>query len=346
MTDGLRLQGDSLPIEYPTYDWGKSPSTDYHDHDWFWPLNKRVLTVSLLNGTNEEKNIIINLINEHYNTIKMGIRFKFLQDGDSTLSDIRVAVTTSSESTDGYMATTVPRNVPTLRLQMSLSRPGGPLQKDIDRRQSKILHEFGHALGLKHAHCHPDCTINWNHQVIEKRMGWTHDEFETQVRIAKEGIFALMPYDPKSIMHYSVRKGDTHSMITCLEPNLVLSKGDKKFLMAIYPPDGSDRTLKGVTERMWKPTSVLLREGKKRRDLRSAARQDLGHSNEGETFPSITLTDSEIQDLGSFFTDSQNGHLGTAFLQTIFPQAYRLEIFSIAFFYCAFMGYVGFLLFH
>ncbi|EEU33355.1 uncharacterized protein NECHADRAFT_89556 [Fusarium vanettenii 77-13-4] len=129
MTDGLRLQGDSLPIEYPTYDWGKSPSTDYHDHDWFWPLNKRVLTVSLLNGTNEEKNIIINLINEHYNTIKMGIRFKFLQDGDSTLSDIRVAVTTSSESTDGYMATTVPRNVPTLRLQMSLSRPGGPSQR-------------------------------------------------------------------------------------------------------------------------------------------------------------------------------------------------------------------------
>ncbi|KAI8665392.1 hypothetical protein NCS56_00974900 [Fusarium sp. Ph1] len=88
MTDVLRFQGDFLPIKFPTYDWGKAPSTDYRDHDWFWPLQKRVLMVSFLNGTNEEKNTIINLINEHYNTIKMGIRFKFLQDGDSTPSDI------------------------------------------------------------------------------------------------------------------------------------------------------------------------------------------------------------------------------------------------------------------
>ncbi|KAL2679086.1 hypothetical protein Neosp_009844 [[Neocosmospora] mangrovei] len=203
MTDVLRLQENFLPIEYPTYDWGKSPSSDYLDHDWFWPLDKRVLKVSLLNGTNEEKNTIINLVNEHYNTIKMGIRFKFLQDGDPPLSDIRVEVATTSESTDGYMATTVPNNVPTLRLRMSLNHPDNPLQEDIDRRQSEILHEFGHALGLKHAHCHPGCTINWNHEFIEKRMGWTHDEFETQVHMVKDGIFALMPYDPKSIMHYS-----------------------------------------------------------------------------------------------------------------------------------------------
>ncbi|KAI8664387.1 hypothetical protein NCS55_00947200 [Fusarium keratoplasticum] len=347
MTDVLRFQGDFLPIKFPTYDWGKAPSTDYRDHDWFWPLHKRVLMVSFLNGTNEEKNTIINLISAHYNTIKMGIRFKFLQDGDSTPSDIRVEITTRSESTDGYMATAVPHNVATLRLNMSLNRMGGPLQRDIDRRQKEILHEFGHALGLKHAHCHPDCKINWNHQFIEKRTGWTHDQFETQVRMMKEsGIFSLMLYDPKSIMHYTVGKGDTHSMMTCFEASHVLSKGDKKFLMATYPPGGSDRTLEGVAERMWKPTSALLREGKKRRDFRSATTQYLGHSNEEEAFPSNTLIDSETQYLEDLFPDSQNENLGTAFLQTILPRGYRFEIVSIALLYCVAIYYLSLALFH
>ncbi|RSL51064.1 hypothetical protein CEP54_011614 [Fusarium duplospermum] len=344
MDDVVNLGEDYRPIEFPTYDWGKNPSTDYYDHEWFWPLDKRVLTVSFVNGTNEEKNTIRDLVNEHYNTIKMGIRFKFLQDGDSAPPDIRVEMTNKCSSLDGCMATTALHHVPTMWLDMSLECPGGPIPKDF--RQANILHEFGHALGLKHAHCHPDCKINWNFQSIQKKTGWTHQSIELQMRKLDGGIFGLMPYDQKSIMHYPIHKGDTHSMITTLKICHVLSKGDKKFLMAIYPPGGTDRTLKGVTERMLKPTSALLREGKKRRGLRSTTRQDLGHSDDREVFLNNPLIDNETEYLGNLFSDSKTESLGTVFLQTILPRGYRYEIVSIAFLYCMAMYLLYLVLFH
>ncbi|RTE84628.1 hypothetical protein BHE90_000745 [Fusarium euwallaceae] len=339
--------GDFRPINLPTYDWGKGLSTDYRDHEWFWPVDKRVLTVSFLNGTEEEKNTIRDLVNEHYNTIKMGIRFKFLQDGDSTSSDIRVEMANTSASLDGYLATTASHHAPTMWLDMSLERPGGPLPRDFDQRQRNVLHEFGHALGLKHAHCHPDCKINWNHQFVQNRSGWTHEKLELQIRKLNAGIFGLMPYDQKSIMHYTVCKGDTHSMVTVLQACHVLSKGDKKFLMAIYPPGGTDRTLKGVTGRMWKPTSALWREGKKRRGgLRSTTRQDLGHPNDEEAFLNNPLICNETEYLGDLLGDRQTENLGTVFLRIILPRGYRYEIVSLAFFYCMTIYLLCVALFH
>jgi hypothetical protein len=42
-------------------------------------------------------------------------------------------------------------------------------------------------------------------------------------------------YDPKSIMHYAIARGDTQSGLRNVPENIVLSDGDKKTLALIYP---------------------------------------------------------------------------------------------------------------
>lgn len=332
--------GSSFPPA-PKYDWCTSPPVDPNDHDWFWPLDKRVLTVSFLNGSLDEKTIVMNAVNEHYNTIKMGIWFKFIQENGSTPSDIRVMFADECKSKNGYMAAAVPRNEPTLWLDVS---PTYNMGKE-HIRQGTILHEFGHALGLKHAHSHPDSNVDWNFKAINEMYGLDYEHFVVQFVKKSTGIISLIPYDRNSIMHYTVRSADTHSMITSVDFPFVLSKGDKKFLMAIYPLDGSGRTLKGVTERMRKPPSELLR-GKKRLDLRSASRRGLSHLIEKVEPSNNPLTEQEIAYLGNPLTHIQSENAAAVFIQTIIPRGYREDVIGISVLYCALMILVGFALFH
>ena len=76
--------------------------------------------------------------------------------------------------------------------------------------QRSVLHEFGHALvALRHEHKHPDNQLDWNVSVIAKDLGWT----EQSVRSNFLGVLSRTyscrgggTYDPKSIMHYPIRK--------------------------------------------------------------------------------------------------------------------------------------------
>ncbi|KAJ5959878.1 uncharacterized protein N7479_007028 [Penicillium vulpinum] len=117
--------------------------------------------------------------------------------------------------------------------------PGLPMQDARRKVQADVLHEFGHALGLVHEHKHPHCKAKWNYSQLMDRNQWgldlvrrnydndTHSAINTRWDRA---------YDPKSIMHYAIMRGDTQSGLRDVPENIVLSDSDKETLALLYPP--------------------------------------------------------------------------------------------------------------
>ncbi|KAI1188282.1 hypothetical protein F5B17DRAFT_429698 [Nemania serpens] len=212
------------------------PSSRLGNEATKWPHDKHHLKVYFMSGSDYEKQLVESLVTQHYNSIPMRLRFKFPSPGDIYSSDIRVLFTHESKAYYGRDAQKHPGE-PTLWLKRN---PG--LNRPDDNRaklQADILHEFGHALSLKHEHKHPGCNIQWNYPVI-KHSGW--DDHKARMNYAKSTSTAQnyrwdnKPYDRKSIMHYSVRRGETQSGLLQIPTNTVLSDGDREMLSRLYPP--------------------------------------------------------------------------------------------------------------
>jgi hypothetical protein len=199
-----------------------------------WPSDKHHLKVRFLNGDTWEKDTVKQIIKKHYHAIPMRIRFKFLEKGARGPSDIRITFTTWSASYIGRDAEDH-RGKTTMWLNMHPSIRS-PEERRL-KRQADILHEFGHALGMEHEQSHPDCKANWNYRVLQARQGWDVDRVHNNYKKVDAVRARLAPYDPESIMHYRVQPGDTQSMKMHVPQNTVLSAGDKKFLMSIYPAE-------------------------------------------------------------------------------------------------------------
>lgn len=95
-------------------------------------------------------------------TGKDGARVKFIF-GDRSKNHIRISFVKENSSQIGNIASKITDlNEPTMHLL------------DVDESKSEtrirrvILHEFGHALGLRHEHQHPQSGLNWNKAEIVK----------------------------------------------------------------------------------------------------------------------------------------------------------------------------------
>lgn len=198
--------------------------------DKTWPQHS-VLTISLLNMTTKQKELVKRNINKWAPYTNLYLKFT-----DRTNGDIRFTANKFAHS--GWSAVgTDAKNIP-------LTKPTGSIGFNCSPSElaTMIQHEFGHALGLKHEHQHPDRTLDLNKQSIYEeyeargRFPWEADHNMIQTLPADQ--VTVSPYDQHSIMHY----GFPASRLNSGDPvprNEQLSAGDKQFMQSLYPADNS-----------------------------------------------------------------------------------------------------------
>lgn len=194
------------------------------------------MRVSFLNGYESDRQTVKYLVKKHYNSLPMRLRFEFPSQRNIYSSDIRIEFANHSSSYIGRQAEGYPGQA-TMWLNMYPRMHAQEAARD--KVQADVLHEFGHALGLVHEHKHPGCGATWNYGALMGKNGWglsmvrRNYDANTQSALATNWEEA---YDPCSIMHYPIQRGDTVRGITSIEENFVLSKGDKETLASLYPP--------------------------------------------------------------------------------------------------------------
>lgn len=160
-----------------------------------WPQHS-VLNIALLNMTQEQKKWVKHNIN-HVGAPHTNLYFKFV---DTANGDIRIIANnhaSSAWSKVGTDAKKVAQPTPT----MSIGFKGSPANI-----AATIQHEFGHALGLKHEHQHPDQPLAFNEQHIYEdyeargKSPWQADHNILQ-KLTHDKV-SFSPYDQNSIMHY------------------------------------------------------------------------------------------------------------------------------------------------
>lgn len=206
--------------------------------DVFWSRingKPRLLKVRFLNGRKTEQRVIRDCVEPTYNKIPMAIRFEFLEAHDCGPSDIRMdLVSSESWSMLGRGAEKYSKeNKATMYLNLRGTVPDGMSREEMQR--STILHEFGHALGMEHEHQRPDSGIIWNDAELLEQYMQNYDRVRQCYRPIRDRRAMLMPYDPKSIMHYPVCPLETLNLLEPVEPNTSLSETDELFLMLVYP---------------------------------------------------------------------------------------------------------------
>lgn len=104
--------------------------------------------------------------------------------------------------------------------------------------ESTIRHEFGHALGLRHEHQHPDLRIEWNEDVVFshfKEIGWSEAQVRTAILEPARREFICVgdsSPNPKSVMGYFIRKGWAKNYSTY--PSETITDRDRACVAGIY----------------------------------------------------------------------------------------------------------------
>ena len=146
---------------------------------------------------------------------------------DVAESEVRVSFgQRGSWSFLGTDALAVAKDQPTVNLQW------------VDQR--RILHEFGHVLGLIEEHQNPRANIKWDKARIYNFLGgapsfWPKDLVDRNVffKVPAESLGNYRAFDPNSVMTMSFPKEFTGGME--LKGNDSLSESDKSLVARLYP---------------------------------------------------------------------------------------------------------------
>jgi len=104
-----------------------------------------------------------------------------------------------------------------------------------------VLHEFGHAIGLRHEHLHPFNRIKWNLPALRAhyvdQLGWEWSQVErTYLNVLSLSTHDITTYDDESVMHYPV---DERFTLDDFSVGYIskLSRGDRGIGQRLYPFD-------------------------------------------------------------------------------------------------------------
>lgn len=197
------------------------------DYSKFWE-NARTITVSFMQDLPDDLKYRIERIIRQWEP-HLSLAFEFVEDRQG---EIRIFLGGErDQSCVGTDALIVDPDEPTLSLA---TKP------DHWTFERTLLHEFGHALGLSHAHLHPQARIPWDlekvYSYFKTTVGWSESEIDFNLFYLETGPnLYLGDYDKNSIMHYGIPNeltmGDWETGI-----NLTLSEQDKINISKIYPP--------------------------------------------------------------------------------------------------------------
>ena len=198
--------------------------------DKTWPQHS-VLKISLLNMTAEQKQVTKENINKWAPHTNLFFKFTDKPDGD-----IRITADNKTKAAWSRVGTDAQR-VPVPEPTMSIGFARSPASV-----AATIQHEFGHALGLKHEHQHPDRTLELNKaQIYKKYKSLEKERYEANhdiIRPFPRREVKLSTYDQNSIMHYGFSESLVNDAKAISKPTQ-LSESDKNFIQSLYPADNS-----------------------------------------------------------------------------------------------------------
>jgi len=120
--------------------------------------------------------------------------------------------------------------LPTMNLEITSGT-----SEDMIRR--RVLHEFGHVLGMIHEHQNPEAGIEWQRDrvIADLFPNWSVEDIERNVLTpAAAGETNSIAFDPESIMIYPIPAHWTKNGFS-VDWNMQLSQKDKNFVKAQYP---------------------------------------------------------------------------------------------------------------
>lgn len=162
------------------------------------------------------------------------LRFEFRHDHNL---DAQIRISFKAGDSWSYVGTDA-LGVSNYRPTMNLS--GLRANSEDKTYSARVLHEFGHALGLIHEHQSPVSGMQWNEEAVIKDLSGPPNNWDEQS--IRENVLArylftqtqFTQFDPKSIMVYPIPK---HWTLDGVEVpwNTELSEIDKAFIAQRYP---------------------------------------------------------------------------------------------------------------
>jgi hypothetical protein len=183
----------------------------------------QTIRIFFLNGNPIQKEKVRSIASNW--TQYANIKFRFIDDAQN--SNIRI---TFGDDTWSYVGTdcfVIPRNQPTMSLNVS------PKATLLFFDKNATLREFGHALGLLNEALNPNANIQWNKKALMSSFpGVTEQQIEQNYLAPYKS--KSKPFDPNSIMMSAVTKEQTLNGFHA-EDHDQLSEGDKSFIARLYP---------------------------------------------------------------------------------------------------------------
>lgn len=220
------------------------------DSAYAWP-NGSTLRIGFVDGSYEARTAVRDMANrwtEHAN-----LKFDFVLSGNAPETDdldIRIQFEASACSSKVGTSSRYAAEwgEVTMRLCNMDAQIGSP------RFQRVVLHEFGHALGLKHEHQNPNVKFEWNYDYVYNYYatysGWDRARTDRNVfdAVNPTGVLAS-EHDPDSVMHYSFPPEFTVDG-TAMGGKNEISTLDAKHIAEWYPAMSKDKVRTYVRRRV------------------------------------------------------------------------------------------------